>query len=213
MGGALARPWPAICARLCQPEDRVAIAMTNRPEFLEALFAIWHAGLVAVPMNAKLHSEEFGYIIGDTEAALVLASPDRADDVARHGRTIVDRRRDWRELCGATASIWCRGGRAISPGSSIPAAPPAGPKARCSTHGIMMAQTLAYFAEIEPVAAARLCPARGADVARLRLLRPALCRHGQQRRRSRKRRLRAGRDRGAACASTAMSVSSRRRPW
>ena len=42
---------------MCRPDDRVAIAMTNRPEFLEALFAIWHAGLVAVPMNAKLHSD------------------------------------------------------------------------------------------------------------------------------------------------------------
>ena len=71
---------------LCEPENRVAIAMTNRPEFLEALFAIWHAGLVAVPMNAKLHRDEFGYIVGDTEASLVLASPDRADDVARHGQ-------------------------------------------------------------------------------------------------------------------------------
>ena len=41
---------------LCGREDRVAIAMTNGPEFLEAFFAIWHAGLVAVPMNAKLHA-------------------------------------------------------------------------------------------------------------------------------------------------------------
>ena len=72
----------------CKPGDRIAIAMTNRPEFLEALFAIWHAGLVAVPMNAKLHGDEFGYIIGNTEAALTLASPDRADDVAPRGRTI-----------------------------------------------------------------------------------------------------------------------------
>ena len=60
---------------LCGPDDRVAIAMTNRPEFLEALFAIWHAGLVAVPMNAKLHSEEFGYIVGDTEASLGTGEP------------------------------------------------------------------------------------------------------------------------------------------
>src|ERR1700720_133661 len=55
MGGAVAGNLRA----LCKPDDRVAIAMTNRPEFLEALFAIWHAGLVAVPMNAKLHSDEF----------------------------------------------------------------------------------------------------------------------------------------------------------
>ena len=81
---------------LCKPDDRVAIAMTNRPEFLEALFAIWHAGLVAVPMNAKLHSEEFGYIIGNTDAALVLASSDRAGDVAPHGRTIATDSAEWR---------------------------------------------------------------------------------------------------------------------
>ena len=116
---------------LCEPEDRVAIAMTNRPEFLEALFAIWHAGLVAVPMNAKLHSDEFGYIVGNTDAALVLASPDRADDVAAHGRTIATDSAEWRQLCKATASMSCRAGPTISPGCSIPAARPAAPRARC----------------------------------------------------------------------------------
>ena len=40
------------------PGDRVAIVMRNRPEYLEALFAIWHAGLVAVPVNARLHRDE-----------------------------------------------------------------------------------------------------------------------------------------------------------
>jgi acyl-CoA synthetase (AMP-forming)/AMP-acid ligase II len=83
---------------LCRPDDRVAIAMTNRPEFLEALFAIWHAGLVAVPMNAKLHADELGYIIGHAQASLILASPDLADDVARHGRTIVTGSAEWRSL-------------------------------------------------------------------------------------------------------------------
>ncbi len=39
------------------PGDRVAIVMRNRPEYLEALFGIWHAGLVAVPVNARLHHE------------------------------------------------------------------------------------------------------------------------------------------------------------
>ena len=39
--------------------DRVAITMSNRPEFLETLFGIWYAGLVAVPINAKLHPSEF----------------------------------------------------------------------------------------------------------------------------------------------------------
>ena len=43
--------------------DRVAIVMRNRPEYLEALFAIWRAGLVAVPVNARLHRDEIAYIL------------------------------------------------------------------------------------------------------------------------------------------------------
>jgi acyl-CoA synthetase (AMP-forming)/AMP-acid ligase II len=136
---------------LCRPQDRVAIAMTNRPEFLEALFAVWHAGLVAVPMNAKLHSEEFGYIIGNTEAAVVLASPDRADDVAPHGRTIATDSADWRRLIqGDGIDVEPR-----RPGDLAWLFYTSGttgrPKGAMLTHGIMMAQTLAYFAEIEPV--------------------------------------------------------------
>ena len=89
---------------LCRPGGRVAIAMTNRPEFLEALSAIWHAGLVAVPMNAKLHSEEFGYIVGDTEASSFWQAP-TADDVAPHGRTIATGSAEWRSLHQATVSM------------------------------------------------------------------------------------------------------------
>ena len=43
--------------------DRVAIAMNNAPAFYAWLFGIWHAGLVAVPMNAKLHRDELAYIL------------------------------------------------------------------------------------------------------------------------------------------------------
>ena len=141
--------------------------MTNRPEFLEALFAIWHAGLVAVPMNAKLHSEEFGYIIGDTDASLVLASPDRAGDVARHGRTIVTGSAEWRRLCeGDGIGVVPR-----APGDLAWLFYTSGttgrPKGAMLTHGIMMAQTLAYFAEIEPVRRAGSRAACRTDVARL----------------------------------------------
>jgi long-chain acyl-CoA synthetase len=99
------RQWAARSRRLAgnlaaigKPGDRVAIAMTNRPEFLEALGASWHAGLVAVPMNAKLHAEEFRYIIEQSGAVLTLASSDRAEDVARSGRTIVTGSADWQRL-------------------------------------------------------------------------------------------------------------------
>src|SRR5205814_1434681 len=36
--------------------ERVALAMKNCPQYYEVLFGCWHAGLAAVPMNAKLHA-------------------------------------------------------------------------------------------------------------------------------------------------------------
>ncbi len=54
---------------------RIAIAMENRPEFFEVLFAGWQAGLCTVPMNAKLHAREFAYILENSGAALCFASP------------------------------------------------------------------------------------------------------------------------------------------
>jgi acyl-CoA synthetase (AMP-forming)/AMP-acid ligase II len=63
------------------PGDRVAIVMRNRPEYLEALFGIWHAGLVAVPVNARLHRDEIAYILDHSESAVVVTDDDHAGGV------------------------------------------------------------------------------------------------------------------------------------
>lgn len=52
---------------------RVALWMRNRPEYLEWLYGIWWAGLVAVPINAKLHPREAAFIVDDAQADVVLA--------------------------------------------------------------------------------------------------------------------------------------------
>ena len=65
-----------------QPGDRVAFAMTNCVEFQEILWAAWHAGLVAVPVNAKLHVTDFTYIIENSGARIAFATPDLAEDLA-----------------------------------------------------------------------------------------------------------------------------------
>ena len=62
------------------PGDRVAIVMRNRPEYLEAMFAVWHAGLVAVPVNARLHRDEIAYILEDSGTAVAVTDPEHADD-------------------------------------------------------------------------------------------------------------------------------------
>jgi long-chain acyl-CoA synthetase len=148
---ARSRAMAANLAATCPREARVAMAMTNRPEFLEALFAIWHAGLVAVPMNAKLHRDEFGYIIGDTGASLILASPDRAEDVAPHGRIIVTGNREWQKLSDGDGIDVVPRRRDDLAWLFYTSGTTGRPKGAMLTHGIMMEQTLAYYAEIESV--------------------------------------------------------------
>jgi acyl-CoA synthetase (AMP-forming)/AMP-acid ligase II len=55
-----------------KPGDRVAIFSPNRPEILETLFATWKAGLVAVPMNFRLHRDEVRYILNHSESRLLV---------------------------------------------------------------------------------------------------------------------------------------------
>ena len=57
-----------------KPGDRVAIVMNNVPQYIEVMFALWHAGLVAVPVNVKLHPQELDYIINKADVALCIAS-------------------------------------------------------------------------------------------------------------------------------------------
>jgi len=61
--------------------DRVALLLKNSPEYWELMFALWHAGLAAVPVNAKLHAREVAWIVGNAEAKLVIASAALADDL------------------------------------------------------------------------------------------------------------------------------------
>lgn len=64
------------------PGDRVALAMSNRPAFYEILFGAWHAGLVAVPMNCKLHGREFAFMLTHSSARVCLTSPELASVIA-----------------------------------------------------------------------------------------------------------------------------------
>ncbi|TXT29718.1 MAG: AMP-dependent synthetase and ligase [Rhodocyclaceae bacterium] len=54
--------------------ERVALFMQNSPHYLEILFAIWHAGLTAVPINNKLHPKEVDFILEDSGATLLFVT-------------------------------------------------------------------------------------------------------------------------------------------
>jgi long-chain acyl-CoA synthetase len=65
------------------PESRVAVAMKNIPEYVELLYATWHAGLIAVPVNAKLHPREIAFILEDSGAQVLFATGDLGPAIGR----------------------------------------------------------------------------------------------------------------------------------
>ena len=51
-----------------QPGERILLFMRNHPRYLEILCAAWWAGLVVVPVNAKLHAREVEWIVDNAQA-------------------------------------------------------------------------------------------------------------------------------------------------
>lgn len=58
------------------PGDRVVLVQRNAPELLESLFACFRAGLVAVPVNNRLHPKEVAFIASDCQARALIYSPE-----------------------------------------------------------------------------------------------------------------------------------------
>ena len=140
------------------PGDRVAIVMRNRPEYLEALYAIWHAGLAAVPVNARLHRAEIAYILEHSESSVAVTDAEHAEDVESLVGTVAS-------LKAAVVTPGERWDRltASSPGGLADRRPedPAWlfytsgttgrPKGATLTHRSLLMATLSYFADIDPV--------------------------------------------------------------
>ena len=92
LAGRAARLAGALRTRLkLAPGERVAIAARNSPAYVEMLYGIWHAGLAAVPANAKLHGAELGYILEQSGARVCFASPGLDTDIAPHAPKSLER--------------------------------------------------------------------------------------------------------------------------
>jgi long-chain acyl-CoA synthetase len=91
VAGRVARLAGALRGFGLAPGDRVAVAAKNSPDYLEIIYAIWHAGLAAVPINAKLHGAEFGYILEQSGARACLASDGLDTEIAAHAPRSLER--------------------------------------------------------------------------------------------------------------------------
>lgn len=60
------------------PGARIAIAAHNCAEYLEVLLGAWWGGFAVVPVNAKLHPAEIGWILEHSGARVAFASTDLA---------------------------------------------------------------------------------------------------------------------------------------
>jgi long-chain acyl-CoA synthetase len=138
------------------PGDRVAIAATNCLDYLELFYAIWHAGLVAVPANAKLHGAELGYILAHSGARVCFVSADIEAGLAAHVPATVERL----ILIGGAEH------RRLLAGDAVAVAPRAAedlawlfytsgttgrPKGAMLSHRALAAMSEAYWTEVNPI--------------------------------------------------------------
>ncbi len=72
----------ALAARGVLPGDRVAVAMPNSLELVEAMAAILKLGALIVPLSTRLTAQEVAYIVGHCEPRAVFYSAGMRDSVA-----------------------------------------------------------------------------------------------------------------------------------
>ena len=145
----------ALGARGVQPGDRVAIFAKNCPEYLIVFYGVWMAGAVVVPINAKLHAREAAYIVENSGAVLGFVTSDLSEALALEvevplvdvgdavfdamtsgaGRDCVARAAE--DLCWLFYTSGTTGQ----------------PKGVRITHGMLMATSLAYPVDVDPLTA------------------------------------------------------------
>jgi long-chain acyl-CoA synthetase len=157
VAGRVARLAGALRAVGLKPGDRAAVAAGNSPDYLEAMYAIWHAGLAAVPANAKLHGSELGNILEQSGARVCLASGGLDAEIAAHApasleRLIVIGGAEYDTLFAADPiAVEPRDGNDLA-WLFYTSGTTGRPKGAMLTHKVLTAASNAYAAEVDAVA-------------------------------------------------------------
>jgi len=157
MAGRVARLAGALRSLGLNPGDRVAILGKNSPDYVEVLYAIWHAGLAAVPANAKLHGTELGYILEQSGARACFVSAGLDGELAPHApksleRLIVIGSADYEKLFAADPiAVVSRGGDDLA-WLFYTSGTTGRPKGAMLTHKVLAAASEAYAAEVDTLA-------------------------------------------------------------
>jgi long-chain acyl-CoA synthetase len=140
-----------------KPGDRVAISVKNCPDYVELMFGIWHAGLAAVPANAKLHGRELGYILEHSGARVCFASDGLDGEIAPYvpptvERLIVIGSAEYQALFAADPiGVWPSRGDDLA-WLFYTSGTTGRPKGAMLTHRVLAAASYAYAAEVNSIA-------------------------------------------------------------
>ena len=153
LGGVLAQTY-----RIA-PGDRVALFASNCTDYLVALYGIWWAGAVAIPINAKLHGKEAAWICSNAEARLALVDEDTAAALAS-ATSDLPSAMPTLALDGEPFRDACRGRGASAPVARhdddlawlfYTSGTTGRPKGVMLSHGNLVAMSLCYLADVDAV--------------------------------------------------------------
>ena len=140
------------------PGERLALVMRNGPRYLEMLYAAWWAGLVAVPVNAKLHPLEVRFILEDSQARAVFVTADWVAGIGEAVRGLVPAVRvveatgSEYERCQGASPIACHPLEAASLAWLFYTSGTTGrPKGAMLSHRNLAQMTYSYFIDVDAV--------------------------------------------------------------
>jgi long-chain acyl-CoA synthetase len=141
------------------PGERVALVMGNVPDYVEVLFACWHAGLAAVPVNAKLHPAELRYILDHSGAGTCFATADKLGSIEAAGapglRHVIEAGgRDHRELCQSEPIAMAEVAPSDLAWLFYTSGTTGQPKGAMLTHRNLAVMALNYFVDFDRIAPA-----------------------------------------------------------
>jgi long-chain acyl-CoA synthetase len=139
-----------------QEGDRVVLFMRNHPRYLEVLWAVWWAGLVVVPVNAKLHPVEVEWIIDNAQARWAFVTSDVAPDPLKGIERQIDIESAEADELLAPVENW----RSVSVARRSPediawlfytSGTTGRPKGVMLTHRNLTTMGLTYFVDVDPI--------------------------------------------------------------
>lgn len=139
------------------PGDRVLIFMRNHPRYLELLWAAWWAGLVVVPVNAKLHVREVEWIVDNAQARWAFVTADVAPEpLAGLERQVDVQSAEADALLAPVPEAFAVPVTPREPGDLAWLFYTSGttgrPKGVMLTHRNLMTMGLTYFVDVDPIA-------------------------------------------------------------